>query len=232
MTGKELITILIADDHPMFRRGLRESIEEYPRFRIIAECADGNEALAQVRAHTPAVAVLDMQMPGMSGLEVAEALQRENHPTRVVFLTVHNDAAMFRRAQQLGASGYILKDAAVDEIAQGLDSAAAGETYCSPALTAPVSTLRPVDLTACDVIADDNAEIMELLRTLSPTERIVLSHVAEELSTDAIAERLFISPRTVDHHRSNIGRKLGLGRESYALVRFALKHKTEISALT
>jgi DNA-binding NarL/FixJ family response regulator len=214
MLGND-ITILIADDHPLFRRGLKESIEEIERFRIVAECQNGVIALEKIRALRPQVTILDMEMPQMGGLEVAMNMQREELHTGLIFLTVHDDEPMFRRAMELGARGYILKEAVVNEIVQGIEVVAGGDFYISPLLSS-----RLLQLTRKN---DGAVDAQTGLSNLTPTERRILKLIAEELSTDDIADKLCISPRTVEHHRSNMNQKLGLSG-SYSLVRFALKN--------
>lgn len=209
------ITILIADDHPMFRRGLKESIEEIERFQIVAECQNGAIALEKIRLLRPQITILDMEMPQMGGLEVAMHLQREELHTGVIFLTVHDDEAMFRRAMDLGARGYILKEAVVNEIVQGIEVVADGDFYISPLLSS-----RLLQMTRSN---DGNGTAQAGLSSLTPAERRILKLIAEELSTDEIADRLCVSPRTIEHHRSNMNHKLGLSG-SYSLVRFALKN--------
>ncbi len=216
MTTNSHITIVIADDHPLFRRGLRESIEEIERFQILAECQNGAIALEKVRTLRPHVTILDMEMPEMGGLEVAANLQREEIHTGLIFLTIHDDEAMFRRAMDLGARGYLLKEAVVNEIVQGIEVVAAGDFYISPLLSSRLLKVTRIEQAPVDPQTG--------LSRLTPTERRILSLIADELSTDAIADKLCISPRTVEHHRSNINHKLGLAG-SYALVRFALKNR-------
>lgn len=210
------IGIIIADDHPLFRRGLREAIEEVERFRIVAECTNGGDALERIQSLQPDIAILDMQMPEMGGLEVAATLQKGKNATALVFLTVHDDQDMFHRAMELGARGYILKDAVVSEIVQGIDIVAAGEYYFSPQLSS--RWMRENERLRNTVDAQTG------LSRLTVAERRILSLIAEELTTEQIAEMLCISPRTVEHHRSNINHKLSLNG-AYALVRFALKHR-------
>ena len=216
MTTNSHITIVIADDHPLFRRGLRESIEEIERFQILAECQNGAIALEKVRTLRPHVTILDMEMPEMGGLEVAANLQREEIHTGLIFLTIHDDEAMFRRAMDLGARGYLLKEAVVNEIVQGIEVVAAGDFYISPLLSSRLLKVTRIEQAPVDPQTG--------LSRLTPTERRILSLIADELSTDAIADKLCISARTVEHQRSNINNKLCLAG-SYALVRFALKNR-------
>lgn len=212
-------TVLLADDHPVFRRGLRMIIASDPQFNVLDEAADGLLALARIRELRPDVALLDINMPQQSGIEVARTLQREQLNTRVVFLTMHRDEATFNAALDLGASGYLLKESAVEEIVSCLKAVAAGEKFVSPQLSTFLlnrgSRVRSLQ------------EQKPSLADLTPAELRVLKLIAEQKTTREIAELLFISPRTVERHRENICTKLEL-RGSNALLKFALENKQVI----
>lgn len=212
-------TVLLADDHPVFRRGLRMVIASDPQFNVLDEAADGVLALARIRELRPDVALLDINMPQQSGIEVARTLQREQLNTRVVFLTMHRDEATFNAALDLGASGYLLKESAVEEIVSCLKAVAAGEKFVSPQLSTFLlnrgSRVRSLQ------------EQKPSLADLTPAELRVLKLIAEQKTTREIAELLFISPRTVERHRENICTKLEL-RGSNALLKFALENKQVI----
>ncbi|MFN8003970.1 MAG: response regulator transcription factor [Acidobacteriota bacterium] len=212
-------TVLLADDHPVFRRGLRMVIASDPQFNVLDEAADGLLALARIRELRPDVALLDINMPQQSGIEVARTLQREQLNTRVVFLTMHRDEATFNAALDLGASGYLLKESAVEEIVSCLKAVAAGEKFVSPQLSTFLlnrgSRVRSLQ------------EQKPSLADLTPAELRVLKLIAEQKTTREIAELLFISPRTVERHRENICTKLEL-RGSNALLKFALENKQVI----
>ncbi|MFA6232959.1 MAG: response regulator transcription factor [Bacteroidota bacterium] len=210
---------MIADDHPLFRRGLREVIEEDGRYAVVAECTDGSEVLEAVEQRHPRAVVLDMEMPRMGGLEAAALLRRKKRGPAILFLTMHNSEAMYRRAMEIGALGYVLKDTAADEIVQALDSVVDGIAYVGSAVHR---------LHDADAPSRDESDTLVLHSRLTSAERRVLQCIAENMTTEEIAELLCISPRTVEGHRSNISHKLGLNG-SYALVRFALLHR---SALT
>jgi DNA-binding NarL/FixJ family response regulator len=215
----KLDTILLADDHPVFRRGLRTIIDADPQFTVIEETADGALALARIRDLKPDVALLDVNMPGRSGIEVARAVQDEGLATRVVFLTMSRDEATFNTALDLGAAGYLLKESAVEEIVACLKAVAAGENFVSPQL----STFL--------IHRGGRARALQAqkpsLGDLTPTETRVLKLISEQKTTREIAEMLFISPRTVERHRENICAKLEL-RGSNALLKFALENKRMI----
>lgn len=212
-------TVLLADDHPVFRRGLRMVIASDPQFNVLDEAADGVLALARIRELRPDVALLDINMPQQSGIEVARTLQREQLNTRVVFLTMHRDEATFNAALDLGASGYLLKESAVEEIVSCLKAVAVGEKFVSPQLSTFLlnrgSRVRSLQ------------EQKPSLADLTPAELRVLKLIAEQKTTREIAELLFISPRTVERHRENICTKLEL-RGSNALLKFALENKQVI----
>jgi DNA-binding NarL/FixJ family response regulator len=213
------VKILIADDHPIFRRGLRHVIEEDSRFSVVGEAGDGIEALRLIAQFNPHVVIADINMPEMDGLDLASAV-REKHPSSaVVILTMHKDKAMFDAALDAGARGYMLKENAVADINECLKTVAIGGHYIAPALSGYLVSraARVADFTAAT----------PSLKILTKTERRVLRMVAEDKTSREIAELLFIHPRTVDNHRRNICQKLNL-HGSHALLRFALTHKSEL----
>jgi DNA-binding NarL/FixJ family response regulator len=210
------IPLVIADDHPIFRAGLREILTEDPRIQIVAECADGEAALEAIRSKQPLAAILDLDMPKMSGLEIAAQVQRELVTTRLIMLTICDQIEIFNRAMDLGVQGYILKDSAPTDLIRAIDAVLRGEYFLCPSLSGRALMQRQA--------MDEGGEIRLGLSHLTPMERKVLRFIAENRSSSDIAEALFVSPRTIDTHRSNIAHKLGLSG-SYALVRFALLHK-------
>lgn len=210
------ITVLIADDHPIFRKGLREILDEVERIHVVAECAEGESALASIRSLQPRIAILDLEMPLRSGLDVAAEVQREHLPTCIIMLTICDRIDIFDRAMGLGALGYILKDSAPLDLIHGIDTVLRGDYFISPSLAG--HALRHSH-------AIDGAMELRLgLSLLTQMERRILHLIAENKSSTEIGESLNISPRTVDTHRSNINHKLGL-KGSHALVRFALQNK-------
>ena len=214
-----VITVLIADDHPIFRAGLRQVIETTSPFRVVAEAGDGDEALAAIESVGPDVAVLDIDMPGRDGLEVAGALRDRRSPTRVIFLTLHKDAWFLNAALDAGVQGYVPKESAVTEIAAAIRSVHAGRQYVSPVLSALLINRGQHTETL--------AKELSALDVLTPTEMKVLKLVAEIKTTKEIADALCISPRTVESHRTSIATKLEL-HGSHALTRFAVKHQSAL----
>jgi DNA-binding NarL/FixJ family response regulator len=213
------IKIVIADDHPVFRQGLRQVIESDPLLEVAGEASDGASAIEQVEKTGADVAVLDVDMPNGDGLEVARALKRKQLPVRIIFLTMHKNERFLNAALDLGVKGYLLKDSVVTEIIASIKAVSAGEDYVSPALT---GYLINRSRRAASLIEEKPA-----VARLTATERRVLALIAEYKTSKEIAAELFISPRTVEQHRANISEKLGL-RGSHSLIKFAAEHKSDL----
>jgi DNA-binding NarL/FixJ family response regulator len=216
---KNELQILIADDHPIFRKGLRQVIEADPRLKVVAEADDGLTALEQIRQLRPDIAVLDIHMPNMSGFELAQVVHEQGIEVAVIFLTMHKAEDLFNAAMDMGVKGYVLKDSAVTDIVGSIQAVAKGLPYISPQLSSFLlnRSARATALRQNQPNLDD----------LTPTERRVLRMLAEYKTSKQIADELFIHSRTVDNHRANICAKLGL-RGSHALMKFAIEHKSEI----
>jgi DNA-binding NarL/FixJ family response regulator len=212
-------TVVIADDHPVFRRGLRMIIEADADLKIVAEAEDGISALARVREAEPEVAVLDVDMPGAGGFDVVRELRKLNLHTQIIFLTMYKDEGLFNKAMDLGIKGYILKDSAIADIVAGIKAAAAGENYISP----PLMTFLVNRSTRRAALVQQQPA----LNDLTPTERRVLTLIAEQKTSRDIAAELFISVRTVERHRLNICTKLDI-HGSNALLKFALENKHQL----
>jgi DNA-binding NarL/FixJ family response regulator len=216
---KQEAAILIADDHPVFRRGLRMVIESEPNLKVVAEADDGAAALAAIENHRPDWIVLDVNMPQMNGFDVVRRLQASRSKAAVVFLTMHKDEEMFNAAMDLGVGGYILKDSAVTDIISCLKTVLSGEPYISPQLSAFL-------LNRSRRAAALSRKIPALER-LTPAERKILKLIADYKTSKEIAEILCIHSRTVDNHRTNISQKLDL-KGTHALLKFAAEHKSQI----
>ena len=217
MTGP--MTIFIADDHPIFREGLRQLLEREPGFSVVGQAGDGPSALAAIEQLHPRIAVLDIDMPGMDGLAVAGAVRERRLPTAIVCLTMHKDARFLNTALNAGVMGYVIKDDALLEIVESVKSVAAGRHFVSPQLTS--------HLVARHAHAGAAVEQTPGIAALTDTERKVLRLLAEFKTTKEIAAALTISPRTVDRHRSNMAEKLGLNG-SHALTKFAVAHISDL----
>ena len=214
----EKIRILVADDHPIVRKGLRFSIEEDPGLKVVGEAADGQAALDLIRKLRPQIAVLDIDMPKLDGLAVAREMARQKLDTKIIFLTFHADEDLFRSAMELGSRGYILKDSASQEIVAGVRAVASGRPYISSAITEKLLHPRKAPMAQDGITAN-----------LTPTERRIMRLIADGKTSKEIGAELSIHYRTVENHRTNICRKLNLeGEGANALLRFALQHKSSL----
>jgi DNA-binding NarL/FixJ family response regulator len=213
------IRILIADDHPLLRRGLRETIEEDNDLKVIAEAGDGKTALEQITRLRPHVVILDIKMPEMGGFEVVQKMREANLKAAVVFLTMYNDEDTFRAALNMGIEGFVSKESVLTEIVAGIKAVASGQPYLSPSLSQYLVKRfnQAAKLT----------EELPLLKDLTPTEIQILRMIAEARPSSEIGKALKIHPRTVDNHRTNISHKLGL-HGTHALVKFAIEHKRDL----
>lgn len=201
----EGISIVLADDHTVVRRALRLLLEGEPGFEVVAEAEDADGAIRYLRGHKPDVLILDLNMPGRPSLEAIGDMREASPETRIVVLTMQQEPAFARRALQHGVLGYVLKEAADDELVQAVRSAAAGETYLQPALGARLAA-EPEKSAASD-LSERETDVLRL---------IALGHTNAE-----IAEKLYISVRTVETHRAHIQQKLGVSTRA-ELVRSAL----------
>lgn len=208
--------IVIADDHPLFRAGLRQVIEAAGTFAVVGEADDGETALSLIRELEPDVAILDINMPGRGGFEVVTELRRRNLQCRTIILTMHREEAMFAKAMSLGVRGYVLKDGAAADIVNCLHAVCRGQSYTSAAVTDYLFRR-----------ASKNSRPVKGIGALTPTERTVLRLIAEYKTSREIAAELGISHRTVENHRNNISAKLDV-HGSHALIKYALQHQEEI----
>lgn len=200
------ITIVLADDHLVVRSGLRMLVESEPDMEVVAEASDVDAARRYVLGHKPAVLVLDLNMPGEASLPAIPSILEVSPDTRIVVLTMQDDPAFAREALSNGATGYVLKEAADDELVKAIRLAANGKTYLQPSLGAR--------LAIAGLDAGPASELTE-------RERGVLSLIALGHTNAAIAEQLFLSVRTVESHRANIQSKLDVTTRA-ELVRYAL----------
>src|SRR3954454_23368552 len=206
MTDDE-ITLVIADDHTVVRKGLRLLIDAEPGLRVVAEGGDGPDAIRLTKAHRPAVLVLDLNMPGGSSLEAIPDIAAGT--TAVVVLTMQDDPSFARQALQAGASGFVLKEAADDELLEAIRLAAAGDTYLNPRLGARMAAQPTQPEGPPDALSEREVEVLRL---------IALGHTNTE-----IGQQLFLSTRTVETHRAHIQQKIRRTTRA-ELVRYALEH--------
>jgi DNA-binding NarL/FixJ family response regulator len=214
------ISILIADDHPIVRKGLKDMIESDRNLKVVGEADDGQAALARILELRPQVAVVDIDMPRMNGFELVGELKKGRIPVEIIFLTMHSKEDLLNEALSLGVKGYVLKDSAVNEIVAGIRAVAAGRHYVSPSLSSY--------LVSRSARAESLTQKMPSIIDLTPTERRILKLIAEYKTSKEIADELCIHYRTVENHRTNICAKLDL-HGTHALMKFALQHQSELS---
>jgi DNA-binding NarL/FixJ family response regulator len=213
------ITVLIADDHPIFRRGLCDIIAADASLRLVGEAADGEQAWQLIQKLQPAVAVLDIHMPKRSGIQLGQLLLRQRLRVGLIILTMDTEEALLNEALKLGVKGYLLKETAVTDLLQAIHRVAGGDSYISPALSGALLRRNA----ACEALQGQKLG----LATLTPTERQILKLIAEDRTSKEIAEVLGCSIRTVETHRQNISHKLELSG-SHSLLRFAFDHKAQL----
>ncbi len=214
-----IVNLLLADDHPILRKGLRILLEEVPEFRVIAEADDGEKALQELQEKKIDVAILDMDMPKIHGLDVVRKALEGEIKTEFIVLTMHKDEAIFNKALDYGVRGFVLKDNAVSDIVHCVEEVVAGGYFISSSISGFL--LKRQTRTTMQRVEKNRLE------NLTDTERAVLKLLAEMKTSRQIAEELFISPKTVENHRTNIAKKLGIqGYQS--LLKFAIENKTRL----
>ncbi|KPK13600.1 MAG: histidine kinase [Anaerolineae bacterium SG8_19] len=208
------ISLILADDHAVVRSGLRMLLEAQPDMQIVAEVESGTEAVEKVESLRPNVILMDIQMPGVSGIEATREIRRIAPDTAVLALTMHEDDQYFFEMLNAGASGYVPKRAAPDELLTAIRTVARGEVFLYPSLA--------TRLVQDYLKRDEEDEQNQVYDELTPREREVLILIAEGLSNAEIGEKLVISVKTVDRHRENIMRKLNM-HSRIDLVKYAIK---------
>ena len=214
--AKTKLRIIIADDHPIFRKGLLLAIGSERSIEIIGEAGDGSQALYLTEKFKPDVIVLDIEMPGLTGLQVAGEIIKRHLPSHIVFLTMYKEEDMFNEAMNIGVKGYVLKENAVSDIVNSIKSVASGRYFLSPNIS--------------EFLVNKSDRIRSLLRkkpqleNLTVTERKVLKLISEIKTSKEIGDMLHISYKTVENHRSNICNKLEI-HGSHSLLKFAIENK-------
>jgi DNA-binding NarL/FixJ family response regulator len=207
-----LIRVLLADDHTLVRAGFRAILEALPGIRVVAEAGDGREALRLIEQHRPNVALMDIAMPALNGLEAADRVCQEHPCVRVIILSMHANEEYVVRALRAGASGYLLKDASPEELNTAVHAAARGETYLS----------LPVAGHVADYVRRTGKGEDCAFDRLTPRQREVLQLVAEGHTTQSIAHKLGLSVKTIETHRMNLMKCLGI-HDIAGLVRYAVQ---------
>ena len=214
----DIETVLIADDHALIRNGLQQVIEQQNLYNII-EADTGKDALSIIRDKEPDVAILDIEMPGMTGFEVAKKVHKEGININIIFLTMFKDETLFNKAMDIGVKGYVLKENTVSEIMNCLKAVMNGKYYLSPAIS-DFLVRRNTDLST-------GATDKDGFNQLTPTEKEVLKLVSEMKTSQEIASVLNVSIKTIQNHRNNMCNKLDLSG-AHALLKYAMEHSERI----
>lgn len=220
-----MIKLMLVDDHAIVRDGVRLLLEQGDGLEIIDEANDGEEALEKLKKHQaeanlPDVVLLDISMPGMSGIQTAQQISRSHKSVKILMLSMHNNEDYILRAVEAGALGYILKDSSSDEMMKAIKTVATGEKYFSSPVAAIILNGYMQQMRK-----DPSAAVGKTRRSkLSKKEKEILSYLIEGLSSRLIAEKLQLSVRTVDNHRANMMRRLQV-RNAAELVRMAVEEK-------
>ena len=208
-----MTTIILADDHPIVRRGLRSVLEAEKNFSLIGEAGDGLEAVRMVENLQPDILITDMMMPGLTGLEVTRQVRYRVPKTKIIILSMHASESYVLEALRNGANGYVLKDTVSEELVEAIRDVIAGRRYLSSQLSE-----RAIEtyILKAESTPEDSYD------SLTTREREVLKLAAEGSTNNEIAERLFISPRTAETHRANLMKKLALSNHT-ELIRYAIR---------
>jgi DNA-binding NarL/FixJ family response regulator len=205
--------VLVADDHAVVRHGVRSILSAQPDFEVLAEAADGAEAVAMARTHQPNLAILDVSMPRLTGLQAARELSRRLPQIRLLMLSIHDEEQYFFEALRAGASGYVLKSAVDRDLVEACRATMRGESFLYPDAAAALVKDRLARAAAGEEVPVD---------PLTPREAEVLKLIAEAHTNQQIADLLVISPKTVENHRASILDKLGM-RDRVELTRYAIR---------
>jgi len=205
-------TIVVADDHKIVREGIRKLLETREDFQVVGEASDGEEAVQMVLEKKPDIALMDIWMPRLSGIDATRRIGKRGLDTKVLVLSMHASRTYVEEVLRAGAAGYIVKNAASQDLLNAIDAVRSGVSYLSPVITQQVvdAIARPPDASPSGIAS------------LTDREREVLQLIAESLSSKEIASMLCVSLKTVDSHRSNLMEKLGIHKVS-GLVRFAIR---------
>lgn len=209
-----MIRLLLADDHTLVRAGLRALLESLPDVQVVGEAADGQEALRLIEALSPGVALMDITMPDLNGLDALSRATRQFPHTRILILSMHANEAYVHQALRAGAAGYLLKGADRAELEVALRAVARGETYLSPGISKPLVAM---------LAQGEERKPSAPLEALTSRQREILQLTAEGLATKETAARLGLSVKTVEAHRHQIMKRLGI-RDVTGLVRFAVRN--------
>ena len=212
--------ILIVDDHPLFRKGIKSILLEDTNVKVIGEAGNSEEAMKLIEKETVDIVILDLQMPGMSGIELSKMIKSRYKSISIILLTMHKDERIFNNSLEYGLEAYILKENAVEEVLKAVHVVADGNFYLSPSMS-EYMIQKSMKLKK---LADENPGI----KNLSEKEKEILNMISQNKTTKEIAEALFVSYKTIENHRANICKKLNI-TGCNALLKFIIENKTLLS---
>jgi DNA-binding NarL/FixJ family response regulator len=209
-----MIKIVIADDHPIFRQGIKQAIDLIPNTRIVSESSNGMEAYHSILSQIPDIAILDLEMPILNGLDVCAKVKSELSSVKIIIITMHKEKHCYQDAIKAGVNGYLLKDNAIEDLILCIKAVLSGTNYISPNIESYL------------IDADQQSTIEKINKLLTPTEKIILKLIADGKKSSEIADLLFCSPNTVENHRSNMVKKLELDGGKNGLMKYAIGIKS------
>lgn len=208
--------IMIVDDHPLFREGLKTIVSRDKKYSVCAEAGNGKEGASLAKLHKPDIMLVDISMPDKSGIQMIRELKSALPDTRFVIISMHSEADYIVEAFRAGATGYMIKESASAQLIKGLDTVAAGELFLDNALS------QEVVFKLLQQSSGSQNEAVDPYSTLTPREQEVMRMLAEGMTPKDVALQLFISPKTVENHRTNLMKKLGL-KSTVELIRYAAR---------
>lgn len=210
------MNIMIVDDHPLFREGLKTIVNRDNRYTVCAEAGNGREGIAMAKERRPDIMLVDISMPEKNGVQMIRELKSSLPETQFIIISMHSEADYIVEAFRAGATGYMIKESASSQLIKGLDTVAAGELFLDNALS------QEVVFKLLQSKPDSPGGSNDPYSTLTPREQEVMRMLAEGLTAKEVAGKLFISPKTVENHRTNLMKKLGL-KSTVELVRYAAR---------
>lgn len=208
-----MIKVVIADDHPIFRQGIKQALELIPNVQIVGEAGNGMEAYHYILEHIPDVVILDLEMPIINGIDLCFKIKKEMSKMKVIIITMHKEKHYYQQALKAQADGYLLKDNAIEDLITCFKAVQNGKEYISPNLESLLFDK------GVKTHADDR------ILLLTPTEKVILKLISDGKKSSEIAALLFSSPHTIENHRSNIIKKLNLDGEKNTLLKYAISIK-------
>lgn len=208
--------IIIVDDHPLLRLGIINYIGKFKKFQLLAETGDSNLVIDLIEKHNPDIVILDVEMPGINGLDICRKIKERYKTVKVLFLTMHKEIDVFNKALKLGADGFLLKEHTLNELEIAIDHITQGKIYVGKEIEKMLNETKSMIVYG--------AEISEMINKLTKTEKTILQLLSSDCTTKEIAQKLFVSESTIKNHRHNIINKLQLDGDQNCLLKFATEN--------